>query len=453
MIRGALSARYLRDQVAAYSALGLLIGLPIAVAVAFLGGAISAHRFPLNTSALALGVLYLVLASAQKPFAMLLNDLPGLWAQARWGCIGAGVSVGLTVLWGRQFGAPGAYGASVVALIGAQLLPLGRRSFRKVRASTSPVVVPNTGVQLEPADAGEIDVVVVCHDSLAQATSLIESMWPGRTDAAKDHLIFVDSGSVERGYELLAPRILVTIPNLGYGSAANLGVLLSKTEWVAIANPDCRIRYEDLVHLAEAGSQLGAAVVAPALEGRNGAPIDHFTELPGPAWKRDVMNRPSQCRSDAWEVAGVVGALMLVHRPTFLRAGGFDWGFFLYGEEIEFASRLRDAGERSFYVTSVTARHLGEASSVAVDPAWRSAQRLRGKCRYVRKRHGRLWACATALVSSLRLFHAYSAAHALRAIASATKDPRAGLQVPSDWLEADRMLRESPQWAVVRSES
>lgn len=73
---------------------------------------------------------------------------------------------------------------------------------------------------------------------------------------------------------------------------------------------------------------------------------------------------------------------MLVRRSAIEAIGGWDEGFFLYGEDIDLCRRLWEGGYSVRYEASATATHIGGASS----PGGRSIPFLaRGRIRFARK--------------------------------------------------------------------
>ncbi len=62
-------------------------------------------------------------------------------------------------------------------------------------------------------------------------------------------------------------------------------------------------------------------------------------------------------------VDAIVGAFMLVRREAILQAGLLDETFFMYGEDLDWAKRITDAGWQVWYNPAVTVTHVKEASS------------------------------------------------------------------------------------------
>ncbi len=62
-------------------------------------------------------------------------------------------------------------------------------------------------------------------------------------------------------------------------------------------------------------------------------------------------------------VDAIVGAFMLVRREAIVQAGLLDETFFMYGEDLDWAKRITDAGWEVWYNPQVTVLHIKEAAS------------------------------------------------------------------------------------------
>jgi GT2 family glycosyltransferase/serine acetyltransferase len=93
------------------------------------------------------------------------------------------------------------------------------------------------------------------------------------------------------------------------------------------------------------------------------------------------------------ETDWISGASMLVRRAVFEEIGGFDEGFFLYFEEVDFCRRARRAGWKSWTVADAPITHIGSVSTGMEDRArpvpgyWFDSRE-----RYFLKHHGRVYA-------------------------------------------------------------
>jgi len=62
-------------------------------------------------------------------------------------------------------------------------------------------------------------------------------------------------------------------------------------------------------------------------------------------------------------VDAIVGAFMLVRRDAIVQAGLLDETFFMYGEDLDWAKRITEAGWEVWYNPQVTVLHVKEAAS------------------------------------------------------------------------------------------
>ena len=85
------------------------------------------------------------------------------------------------------------------------------------------------------------------------------------------------------------------------------------------------------------------------------------------------------------EVDAVVGACMLVRASVVREVGLLDEAFFMYGEDLDWAYRIKQYGWRIMYVPSVTIHHHKRASSR--QRPFRSIRAFHGAMRVFHRRH------------------------------------------------------------------
>jgi GT2 family glycosyltransferase/serine acetyltransferase len=102
----------------------------------------------------------------------------------------------------------------------------------------------------------------------------------------------------------------------------------------------------------------------------------------------------------------ISGVGMLVRTAVFEQIGGFDEGFFLYFEEIDFCRRASRAGWKSYSVVTAPLTHIGSVST-GMDQEMRPmpAYWFTSRNRYLTKHHGRAYAllCDVAYASGVVL--------------------------------------------------
>jgi GT2 family glycosyltransferase len=220
----------------------------------------------------------------------------------------------------------------------------------------------------------------------------------------------VDAASADGSAEMVRAEFpgvkLITSPeNLGYTRGNNLGLRAAVGRYLLILNPDTEIVGEAIAQmLAYMDAHPRVGVLGPQLLN-----LDHTIQstrrrFPSLAtgFFESTWFQPLALRSlldhyfardlpdDAIsEVDWVVGAALLVRREAYEQVGGFDEGFFMYSEEMDWCRRLKAAGWQVIYFPAARILHH-EAKSSAQVPAATHIRFNTSKVRYFRKYHGPL---------------------------------------------------------------
>jgi N-acetylglucosaminyl-diphospho-decaprenol L-rhamnosyltransferase len=235
-----------------------------------------------------------------------------------------------------------------------------------------------------------VDVVVVTYQSAEHLPACLASVPAGCRPTVVDNASADGSASVA---EALGASVIRNDANLGFGAAAGQGARTGDGELVLFLNPDAELAPGGLETLAaafEADPRLGIA--GPQLSDPSGAPQRSWWPFPSPGrtWLEAfgihllVKDEPGPGQ----RVPFVVGACMLVRREVFEELGGFDPGFWLYGEESDLCRRAWDAGWEVRIVLEARATHVGGASG-AGDRDLGFEHLHRGAETFILKHHGR----------------------------------------------------------------
>ena len=193
--------------------------------------------------------------------------------------------------------------------------------------------------------------------------------------------------------------------NLGYGTAANLGVAKVDAPYVLILNPDVVVEpgtVNALIAALEADPRL--AIVGPRIEEPDGSLYPSARKFPdlkvaaGHAFFGYVAPRNRWTRAykrldanyaDAGEVDWVSGSCFLARRTAYEAVGGFDEDFFMYAEDVDLCWRLWQAGWRVAYDPAGRVVHKGGVST-DLAPYRMILEHHRSLWRFARKSsHGR----------------------------------------------------------------
>lgn len=163
-------------------------------------------------------------------------------------------------------------------------------------------------------------------------------------------VIVVDNHSTDGTPEWVAlhypqVRMLRNGTNIGYGAAANRGILAARGRVILVLNPDTVVAPGTLEELTMRAAQDPTALFTPKLvrlDGRvNACGMEmHYcgiTTCRG-------LGAPADAFREVFRVPLVSGAAVAAHREAWLRLGGFDPHLFLYMEDAELSLRARFFG-------------------------------------------------------------------------------------------------------------
>lgn len=224
----------------------------------------------------------------------------------------------------------------------------------------------------------EVGVVIVTYSPGETLATFLDSV-AGATQRPV-RIVMVDNGSTDGSVEQAASagraELLRAGGNVGFGSAANIGVaaLPAEIDFVLIANPDVILDTGSIDTLLTAAAENPkAGAVGPAIRTPAGKLYPSARRLPtisdgvghavfGWVWPRNPWTRRYRAEDEkvGRRAAGwLSGACLLVRRNAFDDIGGFDQRYFMYFEDIDLADRLSKAGWVNLYVPDATVEHLG----------------------------------------------------------------------------------------------
>ena len=228
----------------------------------------------------------------------------------------------------------------------------------------------------------DVSIIIVTYnvpDLLRRCLATI----PAALDGLSAEVFVVDNGSGDGTWDGIVSRADVQAirgsRELGFGRGNNLAASRAAGRWLLFLNPDTELPPLGVRRLVERGdTDSGVGILGPRLELADGSPDPAACRsFPTPAsaalrllrWPRNLSPRsvrpynvdPSTRREAV--VDAVSGACMLVRAEAFRRVGGFDPQFFTYGEDLDLAYRIRQAGWPTLFVPSVTVRHLKRQST------------------------------------------------------------------------------------------
>jgi len=199
-------------------------------------------------------------------------------------------------------------------------------------------------------------------------------------------VIIVDNASDDGSVELIkekfsSVKLIANEKNLGFGKANNIGLALSKGEFILLINPDTIIQEDTLTKMfsfLESNNQIGLAgckILNPdgtlqlACRRSFPGPWTSFCKVTGLSnlfpnnrfFARYNLTYLDENKS--YEVDAISGSFMMMRREVYEKVGGFDEQFFMYGEDLDLCFRVQKAGFKNFYVHNTQIIHYkGEST-------------------------------------------------------------------------------------------
>ena len=239
----------------------------------------------------------------------------------------------------------------------------------------------------------DVGIVIVNYKTRSLLKRCLETVY-ANTDCAYEVCV-VDNHSQDGSAELVASDFpqthLITNPtNVGYPAANNQGLRwfgyagdqsAQPPRYALLLNADTELPKDALQRIvAFADERDDAGVVGPKLVRPDGSldracrrsfptPLVSFYRMSGLARLFPRSRRFGQYNmtyldeDETTEVDSVVGAFMLVRREAISSVGLLDASFFMYGEDLDWAYRIKSHGWKVFYYPEVEVLHVKRASS------------------------------------------------------------------------------------------
>jgi GT2 family glycosyltransferase/lipopolysaccharide/colanic/teichoic acid biosynthesis glycosyltransferase len=240
-----------------------------------------------------------------------------------------------------------------------------------------------TGLRRKPLP--DVSVIIVNYnirDFLHQSLVSLQNALKG----IRSEIFVVDNASDDGSAEMVKRRfprvrLIANIANLGFAKANNIALKQARGKFLLLINPDTivqedtiRVMVEFLRSHPEAGLA-GCKILNP--DGsfqpacRRGFPTPWiaFAKIVGlsklfPKTKLfGKYNLTYLNTEETYPVDAVSGSFMMVRKETLEQVGELDERFFMYGEDIDWCYRIRQAGWQVFYVHSTQIIHYkGEST-------------------------------------------------------------------------------------------
>lgn len=236
----------------------------------------------------------------------------------------------------------------------------------------------------------ELTVIVINWNTCGLLRDCLRSVTAG--DAQEEHaIIVVDNGSTDGSAEMVERefpqvRLLRNLENLGFAKANNQALRMASTPYACLLNSDVVVPVNTLKGMVDyMESNRECAACAPALRLPSGllqtgaagyelTPLTFFNYFffLSRFWPQRFRGiyldqKSAVFRGQPVVVDWLAGACLMVRTSVLKQAGLLDESIFLYSEDVEWCSRLRQNGEVHYLPDrEVLHHHGGSSDSVSV---------------------------------------------------------------------------------------
>lgn len=233
----------------------------------------------------------------------------------------------------------------------------------------------------------DLSIIIVNYKTQKLTLQTLESVFAARPPKNKLEVILVDNGSNDDTPEAVCRyypevKIIESRENLGFAGGNNLGLRRAKGRYQLLLNSDTLVEKDTLVKMIDFMDnhpRVGLSTCRVELAGGKIDPASH-RGFPTPwasltyylglerFWpKSRLFGQYHQGWKDlhaTHEIDTPVGAFFMIRREVLRQVGLLDEKFFMYGEDIDLAFRIKQAGWQISYAPITRITHLKGASGI-----------------------------------------------------------------------------------------
>lgn len=236
----------------------------------------------------------------------------------------------------------------------------------------------------------DLSVIILSYNTkdITQRTldSLLATL---KTSKISYEVIVIDNNSEDGSQAVIKNYPVISLflkKNIGFGKGNNKGLQLAKGRYILYLNSDVlhnEVNYNHLISYMDRHSDIGALTVKVELPSHEIDPASH-RGFPTP-WRTltyyakleklfkniPVLNKVfggyhlvEKDLTTIHEVDAITGAYFLTRRDLMDALNGFDEDFFMYGEDLDLAYRVKESGFKVLYYPKYTVTHLKYQSGI-----------------------------------------------------------------------------------------
>lgn len=237
-------------------------------------------------------------------------------------------------------------------------------------------------------EAPELSIIIVNYNVKEFLEQLLFSLQKALQHVTSE-VIVVDNASTDGSQQLIREkfrgvRLIENGENVGFARASNQGLRIARGEYLALLNPDTIVQedtFSSMLSFFRSNPKigmLGCKILNPdgslqlACRRSFPSPWISFTKLSGLSRlfpRSKFFGKYNLTYLDpgrSYEVDAISGSFMMVRASALSEVGLLDESFFLYGEDLDWCYRFREAGWKVQYFPGTQIIHFkGESSKRA----------------------------------------------------------------------------------------
>ncbi|AIQ71274.1 glycosyltransferase family 2 protein [Paenibacillus graminis] len=231
----------------------------------------------------------------------------------------------------------------------------------------------------------DVSIIVLNYNTCRLTMDCLRSVYDSESNFVYE-IILIDNNSRDDSVERISREfpgvmLIANSENVGYARANNQGMEVASGRYVLLLNSDTVVRKDTLqimISFMDSRPDLGASgckVILPdgSLDKacKRGFPTPSASFYYAFGFSKLFPDRP---RFNGYQlgyldpdqdypVDCLVGAFMLLRRETIDQVGGLDEDFFMYGEDLDWCFRIKEAGWGIYYYPQTSIVHLKGGSA------------------------------------------------------------------------------------------
>lgn len=237
-----------------------------------------------------------------------------------------------------------------------------------------------------------ISIITINYNGLNDTSELIESIQT-HIHSTSYEIIVVDNASKKDEASVLKEKypsinVISSQTNLGFSGGNNLGIKEAKGKFIFLLNNDTYITNDSFHYLIESFEQNpSAGIVCPKIcfaTGKQNIQYAGYTTLSSITLRNKAIGLGENDQGQynrQYKTAYAHGAALMIRKKTIKQIGLMPEIFFLYYEEIDWSTRLKEQGYEIWYNGYCTIFHK-ESQSTGQESPLRTFYMMRNRLLY-----------------------------------------------------------------------